>query len=61
MTNPLHTAFIQLSLNQNSSWFLGVCIEEGVQNLDDKLIMSDLVTLNAEKFLVTIEKNYLNT
>lgn len=61
MTNPLYTAFIQLSLNQNSSCFLRVYIEKGVQNLDDKLIVSDLVSLNAEKFLVTVAKPNLNT
>lgn len=49
-------AFIQLSLNPNSSWILRVCIEEGVQHLANKLIVSDLITLNAEEFLVTMEK-----
>lgn len=56
VTNPVYTVFIQLSLNQNSSSFLRVCIEEGVQILVDKMTVSDLVTLNAEKFLVTIKK-----
>lgn len=59
--NVVCPVFIQLSLNPNSSWILRVCIEEGVQNLDNKLIVGDLITLNAEEFLVTIEKNYLNT
>lgn len=61
MMNFVCPAFIQLSLNPNSSWLLRICIEEGVQNLDNKLIVSDSITLNAEEFLVTTEKNYLNT
>lgn len=61
MMNFVCPAFIQLSLNPNSSWLLRLYIEEGVQNLDNKLIVSDLITLNAEEFLVTTEKNYLNT
>lgn len=56
--NPMYTAFIWSSLNPNSSWFLGFCIEEGVQNLGGKLIVSDLITLNAEKLLVAIEKKW---
>lgn len=56
--NPMYTAFIWSSLNPNTSWFLGFCIEERVQNLGGKLIVSDLVTLNAEKPLVAIEKKW---
>lgn len=44
------------SSNQNSSWFLRVSIEEGDKNLDDKVIVSDLVTLNAKKIFLTIGK-----
>lgn len=53
--NPVCPAFIQLSLNPNLYWILRVCIEEGVQNLANKLIVNDLITLNEEEFWVTIE------
>lgn len=54
--NSVCPVFIQLSLNPNSAWILGVYIEEGVQNLDNKLIVNDLITLNIEEFLVTTKK-----